>query len=286
MADALVKTGRLVTLFGGSGFIGRNVVRALHATAGASGSPRDGQISPFISSRWDKSDKSTPFRPICAFPNSVVHALRDAEVVVNLVGILSETGEQTFDAVQAAGAQAVAKAAKAAGAGVFVQLSAIGADAGSASVYARSKARGETLVAEAFPGAIVLQPSVVFGPEDKFFNRFAAMARYMPALPLIGGGERNCSRSSSATSRSRRARRRAKGQGRNDLRIGRPGIATLRRIMEFVLKVDGAQTALSSTLLRTGQPSQDQREGDEVFVRSVSADIRHHPGSGRTVEDR
>jgi uncharacterized protein YbjT (DUF2867 family) len=238
MADALVKTGRLVTLFGGSGFIGRNVVRAL---------ARDGWRIRVASRRPDLAFHLQPLGKVgqihavqanLRFPESVVHALRDAEVVVNLVGILSETGEQTFDAVQAAGAQAVAKAAKAAGAGVFVQLSAIGADAESASVYAHSKARGETLVAEAFPGAIVLRPSVVFGPEDKFFNRFAAMARYMPALPLIGGGETKLQPvfvGDVAKVVSLAADGKAKAGTIYEL--GGPEIATLRRIMEFVLKV-------------------------------------------------
>jgi NADH dehydrogenase len=121
------------------------------------------------------------------YPPSVAAALRDAEIAVNLVGILFERGRQRFEAVQAEGAQAVALAAKEAGAGL-VHVSAIGADEGSPSRYARSKADGERLVRAAAPEATIMRPSIVFGPEDDFFNRFAALARISPALPLVGGG--------------------------------------------------------------------------------------------------
>ncbi|MBV9558903.1 MAG: complex I NDUFA9 subunit family protein, partial [Bradyrhizobium sp.] len=108
-------------------------------------------------------------------------------VAVNLVGILTEGGAQTFDAVQAKGAETVAKAAAAAGASM-VQVSAIGADAQSPSRYARAKASGEQAVLAALPATVIMRPSLVFGPEDQFTNRFAALARLSPALPLIGGG--------------------------------------------------------------------------------------------------
>jgi NADH dehydrogenase len=120
-------------------------------------------------------------------PQSVAAALRDADAAINLVGILFERGRQRFDAVQAEGAQAVAQAATEAGAHL-VHVSAIGADAVSASHYARSKAVGEQMVTAAHPGAVIMRPSIVFGPEDDFFNRFAALARMAPALPLVGGG--------------------------------------------------------------------------------------------------
>jgi len=108
--------------------------------------------------------------------------------VINLVGILFPGGKQTFNALQADGAQRVALAAKAAGAERLVQMSAIGADAESESVYASTKGIGEHLVQDAFPGANIVRPSIVFGPEDDFFNKFAVIARLAPALPLIGGG--------------------------------------------------------------------------------------------------
>ena len=121
------------------------------------------------------------------FPRSVEAAVRDADVVINLVGILFERGRQRFDAVQAEGAETVARAAAAAGARM-VHVSAIGADEQSPSHYARSKAEGERRVTAALPEAIVVRPSIVFGVEDEFFNRFAAIARMSPALPLPGGG--------------------------------------------------------------------------------------------------
>jgi NADH dehydrogenase len=123
------------------------------------------------------------------YPQSVAEAVVGAEVVINAVGVLAPTGRQSFEKIHDEGARAVAKAAKAAGARSFIHISAIGADARSNSKYARSKAEGERAVLEEFPEAIILRPSIVFGPEDEFFNRFAAMARMSPFLPLIGGGQ-------------------------------------------------------------------------------------------------
>ena len=121
------------------------------------------------------------------YPASVEAAMRDSHVAINLVGILAEGGAQTFDAVQARGAGAVAAAANAVGARM-VHVSAIGADENSLSGYARAKAAGEKAVLSAVPAATILRPSVVFGPEDQFTNRFAALATVSPVLPLIGGG--------------------------------------------------------------------------------------------------
>jgi len=123
------------------------------------------------------------------YPASVEAALRDSHIVINLVGVLTEAGAQTFDAVQAKGAETVAKAAAAAGA-QLVHVSAIGADAESPSRYARAKAAGEAAVLAAVPSATIFRPSVMFGPEDQFTNRFAALARMSPVLPLIGGSTR------------------------------------------------------------------------------------------------
>jgi NADH dehydrogenase len=177
-----------VTVFGGSGFIGRHLVQRL-ARAGvrvtvAVRSPRHadflrprgdvGQIAPVAADILDEA--------------AVAAAVAGADGVVNLVGILYKRGRYSFDAVHAEGAEIVAKAAAAAGVQRLVQVSAIGADAASPSAYARSKAAGEAAVRTAFPQATILRPSVLFGPEDDFFNRFAAMARLSPALPLFGGG--------------------------------------------------------------------------------------------------
>src|SRR5262249_30376192 len=119
---------------------------------------------------------------------SVEMAARDAQVLINLVGILFERGRQRFDAVHTFGAEQVALAANAHGARM-VHVSAIGADENSPSAYGRSKAKAEQLVLAAQPSATIMRPSILFGPEDDFFNRFAALARLSPALPLIGGGK-------------------------------------------------------------------------------------------------
>jgi NADH dehydrogenase len=123
------------------------------------------------------------------YPESVMRAAQGSDVVINLVGILAPQGKQTFDSVQADGAKAVAEAAKAAGASRLIHMSAIGADATSASAYAKTKAAGEAAAFATYPDAVVMRASIIFGPEDGFFNRFAALARFLPVLPLVGGGE-------------------------------------------------------------------------------------------------
>ena len=179
---------KLVTVFGGSGFVGRHVVRAL-ARAGWR-----------IRVAVRRPDLAVHLQPLggvgqivatqanLRYPESVRQAAVGSSAVVNLVGILAESGAQRFGAIQAEGPRLVAEAARQSGATRFVQMSAIGANAESAAEYGRSKAAGEAAVRELFPDAAILRPSIVFGPEDSFFNRFAAMARFAPALPLIGGG--------------------------------------------------------------------------------------------------
>jgi NADH dehydrogenase len=122
------------------------------------------------------------------FRKSVDQAVIGADHVINLVGILTESGRQKFGSVHEFGARAVAEAARGVGARL-THVSALGADMQSASAYARTKARGEKAVRDTVPDATIFRPSIIFGPEDRFFNRFAAMTRYSPALPLIGGGE-------------------------------------------------------------------------------------------------
>lgn len=177
----------LITVYGGSGFLGRHVVRALakrhYRIRVACRRPElTGHLQPL-----GRVGQIHPVQANLRHAGSVEAAARDADAVVNLVGILAESGRQKFDSVQRSGAEAVALAAAAHGARM-VQVSAIGADKNSASGYARSKAEGEELVLAAMPSAVIMRPSIMFGPEDTFFNRFAAMARLLPALPLIGGG--------------------------------------------------------------------------------------------------
>ncbi len=177
----------LVTVFGGSGFLGRHAVRAL---AKRGYRIRVAVRRPELTGYLQPMGRVGQIHAVQAnlrYPQSVAAALRDADIAVNLVGILCERGRQRFDAIQAVGAEAVALAAQSAGARL-VHVSAIGADAQSRSRYARSKAEGERRVLAAAPAATIMRPSIVFGPEDDFFNRFAALACIAPALPLPGGG--------------------------------------------------------------------------------------------------
>jgi uncharacterized protein YbjT (DUF2867 family) len=177
----------LVTVFGGSGFLGRHVVRALckrgYRIRVAVRRPElTGHLQPL-----GRVGQIHAVQANLRLPKTVEAAAREADIVINLVGILFEQGRQRFESVQAFGAEAVALAASAFGARL-IHVSAIGADENSPSHYARTKAIGEKLVLSASPSATVLRPSILFGPEDDFFNKFAAMARIAPALPLIGGG--------------------------------------------------------------------------------------------------
>jgi uncharacterized protein YbjT (DUF2867 family) len=179
---------RLVTVFGGSGFVGRHVVRAL---AKRGWRVRVAVRRPDLAGHLQPMGGVGQIMPVQAnlrYPDSVMRAVEGADAVVNLVGILFETGRQGFSAVQAEGARTIAKAATRAGITNIVHLSAIGADADSPALYARTKAQGEAAMRAEAPSTIVMRPSIVFGPEDNFFNQFANLARYLPALPLIGGG--------------------------------------------------------------------------------------------------
>jgi NADH dehydrogenase len=178
---------RLVTVFGGSGFLGRHVVRRLAARGWVvRAAVRDPIAAEFLKPMGDVSQVN-PVRADVTDAVSVRMAVAGADAVVNLVGILYERGSRSFDSVHVKGAANVAAAAKAAGVARLVQVSALGADRNSEAAYARSKAAGEEAVQAAFPGATILRPSVVFGAEDDFFNRFAALARLSPVLPVFTG---------------------------------------------------------------------------------------------------
>jgi uncharacterized protein YbjT (DUF2867 family) len=178
----------LVTVFGGSGFLGRHVVRAL--------CKRDYRVRvavrrPELAGHLQPLGRVGQIHAVQAnlrFPDSVTAATRDAEAVVNLVGVLFERGQQRFESVHAEGAACVARAAAAIGARM-IHVSALGADKDAPALYARTKAAGEEAVRAAMPDATIFRPSILFGPEDDFFNRFAGLARMLPGLPLIGGGE-------------------------------------------------------------------------------------------------
>jgi NADH dehydrogenase len=179
----------LVTVFGGSGFVGGQVVRQL-AKAGyrVRVAVRQPNLAYKMRMLGDVGQIEVVQANLRNAP-SVARALDGAEAAVNLVGILWETGRQKFQSLHVMGAKTVAEQAKIAGVKRLVHISAIGADAESPSKYARTKAAGEAAVRETFPGAVVIRPSIMFGADDKFFNKFGQMAALFPALPLIGGGE-------------------------------------------------------------------------------------------------
>lgn len=185
---ALDEDKGLVTVFGGSGFLGRHVVRALlkrgwRVRAAVRRPDLAGHLQPLGMVGWVQ-----PVQANLRNRPSVDRAVQGADAVVNLVAILAETGRQLFDTVHVFGGRAVAEATRAAGIDNLVHVSAIGADPDSPSDYARTKAQGEAAVFETIADAVIMRPSIIFGPEDNFFNQFAGMARFMPALPLIGGG--------------------------------------------------------------------------------------------------
>ncbi|MGE4221183.1 MAG: complex I NDUFA9 subunit family protein [Alphaproteobacteria bacterium] len=176
----------LITVFGGSGFIGRQVVQRLAARgAQVRVAVRRPDSALFLKPMGDVG-QVTPVQANIRNADSVRAAVAGATGVVNLVGVLAPSGRQNFETIHAQGAALIADAARTAGAKRVVHVSALGAAAESPSAYARSKAAGEATMRKAFPDATVLRPSVVFGPQDGFFSRFAAMAQFMPALPVLG----------------------------------------------------------------------------------------------------
>jgi uncharacterized protein YbjT (DUF2867 family) len=183
MADI---TGNQVTVFGGSGFLGRHLIRRLAAEGHIIRvAVRDPEGALFLKV-MGKIGHIVPVAADVREPHSVARAVAGSQWVVNLVGILAEGGKRTFQRVHAEGAANVAKAAALEGVQRLVHVSALGADPASASAYARTKAEGEAAVRAAFAGATILRPNVVFGPEDGFFNMFACMARFLPILPVLG----------------------------------------------------------------------------------------------------
>ncbi len=181
-------TGELVTIFGGPGFVGRYATREL---ASRGWRIRAASRRPDLAGHLQPMGAVGQIHPVQAnlrYPDSIARAVVGTDAVVNAVGILAPSGRQDFEALHVTGPRSVAKAAHEAGVAHLIHMSAIGANEKSSADYARTKARGEQAVLEEFPRAIIVRPSIVFGPEDEFFNRFAGMARISPFLPLIGGG--------------------------------------------------------------------------------------------------
>jgi uncharacterized protein YbjT (DUF2867 family) len=246
-------SAKIVTVFGGSGFLGRHVVRALcrkgwrvrvamrrpHLGVDLKVSGDVGQVQLVQANIRDRG--------------SVERALIDAEAAVNLVGILYERGAQSFDGTQAQGARNVAEAAAQAGVRTFVQVSAIGADLESRSAYARTKATAEKAVLQAVPTATILRPSIMFGPEDGFFTRFAELARMSPVVPLIGGrtrfqpiyvGDVAAALATALSSPEARGR---------TYELGGPRVYTMEELLRYLLKeIDRPRLLLPIPLILAG----------------------------------
>jgi len=238
---------KVITVFGGSGFLGRHVTRAL-AKRGyrVRAAVRRPDLAFHLQPLGDVGQIAA-IQANLRHKWSVERAVEGADAAINLVGILAERGKQGFDTVQAYGARYVAEACEDAGI-PLVHVSAIGADPDSPSGYARSKARGEDWVRQTLgERAVIMRPSIVFGPEDDFFNQFAAMARYSPALPLIGGGETRFQPvyvGDVAEAIARGIDGRLKGGTTYEL--GGPEVMTFRKCLEEMLEVIERKRALIS----------------------------------------
>jgi NADH dehydrogenase len=235
----------VITVFGGSGFLGRNAVRALAKAdyrirvavrypASAYFLPPMGHVGQIQLVRCNVRD-----------PEQVAEALKGSSVAINLTGILYQSGEQSFEGVHVEAAGSIARAARDAGIKTLVHVSAIGADRDAPSRYAQTKGEGEMRVREAFPDAAILRPSLVFGAEDEFFNKFAWLARLSPALPLIGGGRTifqpvfvgdvaeailNCTRDSATRGKT--------------YELGGPSIYSFKQLMQIMLHETGRRRLL------------------------------------------
>ena len=233
---------RLITVFGGAGFLGRHIVRRLARDGWiirVAGRDRDRAL--FLKIYGDPG-QVVPIITDVTRAESVIPAVVDADAVINLVGILAPSGRNTFDAVHAQGAANVAAAARDAGAKRLVQLSAIGASPDSPSLYARTKAAGEQAARAAFPDVTILRPSVVFGPEDDFFNRFARMARMLPVLPTFESKVQPVYVGDVADAAIKVLDDPAtKGK---TYELGGPRVMTYREVMEIVLKETGRRRLL------------------------------------------
>ncbi|HVX34981.1 MAG TPA: complex I NDUFA9 subunit family protein [Hyphomicrobium sp.] len=238
-------TGKLATVFGGSGFVGRQIVWSL--------ARRDYRVRAAVR-RPDLAGYLQPMGVVgqvhavqanLRFADSIVRAVEGAETVINSVGILAPAGAQTFEALHVEGARRIAKAARDAGAQRLVHISAIGADKNSSSRYAATKAEGEAAVLSEFPSAIILRPSIVFGSEDQFFNRFAALARISPVLPLVGGG-RTKFQPVFAGDVGEAAANAVTGGGKPGTvyELGGPQVVTFRDILEATLRYAGRRRLL------------------------------------------
>ncbi|HSM39251.1 MAG TPA: complex I NDUFA9 subunit family protein, partial [Afifellaceae bacterium] len=228
---------RLITVFGGSGFVGRHVVRALaqrgyRVRAAVRRPDLAGHLQPL-----GNVGQIAAVQANVRNRGSVERAIGGAWGVINLVGILAESGRQRFAAVHDEGARTVAEAAAQAEVEHFSHMSAIGADPESPSVYARTKVAGEEAVKAAVPKAVIIRPSIIFGPEDAFFNRFANMARFSPVIPLVGAKTRFQPVFVGDVAEAHLTAIEGRAKSGQAYELGGPEVATFRELMEKMLAI-------------------------------------------------
>ena len=229
-------TKGLITVFGGSGFLGKYVIRELVKEGWRVRvpvrRPHTAQELKVIGNVGQVQLVQANLR----FEKSVERAVAGSDAVINLVALLFEEGKQSFESLHVRGAETLAKAAAAQGITNFVQVSAIGADAESDSDYARTKAEGEDAVRAAVPTADIMRPSIIFGAEDQFFNRFASMTQFAPALPLLGGGDTKFQPVYVGDVAQAIAKVATQGTSGKTYELGGPRIYSFKELMQFMLK--------------------------------------------------
>ena len=234
----------LVTVFGGSGFLGKHVVRALVAKGYRvrvpMRRPHIGMDLRVIGNVGQVQLMQANLR----FEKSVQRAVEGSDAVINLVAVLYEAGQQSFEALHVRGAETLAKAVAAEGITNFVHVSAIGVDKDSQSDYARTKGEGEEIVRKHVPTADILRPSIMFGNEDEFFNRFASMAQLSPALPLMGGGKTKFQPTYVADVADAIARRVEAEASAQTFELGGPQTYSFKELMQFMLETIGKKRLL------------------------------------------
>ena len=238
---------RTLTLFGGSGFIGRHTIRRLAQTGATIRVPCRYPDKALPLKTAGTVGQIVPYAMDIADDRALKAAVEGADAVINLIGILHETGRNRFEPLQAEFPGRLAATARDAGVKRLIHVSAIGAEKESKSLYARTKAAGEIALRAAFPDAVILRPSVVFGPDDKFFNLFAGMAQWLPALPLIGGGHTQMQPvyvgDVAAAIFAALTRDDVRGK---TFELGGPKAYSFRELMEILLKETGMKRALIS----------------------------------------
>jgi NADH dehydrogenase len=241
----LPPASQLVTVFGGSGFLGRHVVRAL-ARRGyrVRAAVRRPDLAGFLQPLGIVG-QVTAVQANLRYPDSVAAAVKGADAVINLVGIMQEKGRQNFSSVQAQGARSAAQACASFGVDRLIQVSALGASADSKSSYARSKAEGEAAVHALVKQAIVMRPSVMFGPEDTFFNRFASLVRMLPVLPLAGAETKFQPVFVGDVAEAIARAVDGKVEGGKVYEFGGPQVKTLRELVDYVCEVTGRKRLIA-----------------------------------------